>query len=88
LSPAQNLRPLPSSIHPITGRPAAANRPPAHRAPTHRAPTPSPLAPRRPSATATAAMTGKGAPVKKVVLAYSGGLDTSVILKWLQEEYG
>ncbi|CAI6144421.1 MAG: Argininosuccinate synthase [uncultured Sulfurimonas sp.] len=25
--------------------------------------------------------------VKKVVLAYSGGLDTSVILKWLQEEY-
>jgi argininosuccinate synthase len=27
-------------------------------------------------------------PVKKVVLAYSGGLDTSVILKWLQEEYG
>lgn len=26
--------------------------------------------------------------VKKVVLAYSGGLDTSVILRWLQEEYG
>ena len=26
--------------------------------------------------------------VKKVVLAYSGGLDTSVILKWLQEEKG
>ncbi|MBI1733508.1 MAG: argininosuccinate synthase [Gammaproteobacteria bacterium] len=25
---------------------------------------------------------------KKVVLAYSGGLDTSVILKWLQEQYG
>ena len=25
---------------------------------------------------------------KKVVLAYSGGLDTSIILKWLQEEYG
>ncbi len=25
---------------------------------------------------------------KKVVLAYSGGLDTSVILKWLQEEFG
>ena len=25
--------------------------------------------------------------VKKVVLAYSGGLDTSVILKWLQEDY-
>jgi argininosuccinate synthase len=26
--------------------------------------------------------------MKKVVLAYSGGLDTSVILKWLQETYG
>ena len=25
--------------------------------------------------------------VKKIVLAYSGGLDTSVILKWLQETY-
>ncbi|MDC0089809.1 argininosuccinate synthase [Porticoccaceae bacterium] len=25
--------------------------------------------------------------VNKVVLAYSGGLDTSVIVKWLQEEY-
>ena len=27
-------------------------------------------------------------PVRKVVLAYSGGLDTSVILRWLQTEYG
>lgn len=26
--------------------------------------------------------------IKKVVLAYSGGLDTSVIVKWLQETYG
>jgi len=26
-------------------------------------------------------------PVKKVVLAYSGGLDTSIILKWLETEY-
>jgi argininosuccinate synthase len=26
--------------------------------------------------------------IKRVVLAYSGGLDTSVILKWLQQEYG
>jgi len=26
-------------------------------------------------------------PIKKVVLAYSGGLDTSVILKWLQDKY-
>ena len=25
--------------------------------------------------------------VKKVVLAYSGGLDTSIILKWLQDNY-
>ena len=28
------------------------------------------------------------APPRKVVLAYSGGLDTSVILRWLQERYG
>ena len=35
-------------------------------------------------------MPAKGAKgqVKKVVLAYSGGLDTSIILKWLQETYG
>jgi len=26
-------------------------------------------------------------PIKKIVLAYSGGLDTSIILKWLQETY-
>ena len=26
--------------------------------------------------------------IKKCVLAYSGGLDTSIILKWLQDEYG
>ncbi|MCP9452549.1 MAG: argininosuccinate synthase [Nitrospira sp.] len=26
-------------------------------------------------------------PIRKIVLAYSGGLDTSVILKWLQETY-
>ena len=25
--------------------------------------------------------------IKKIVLAYSGGLDTSIILKWLQETY-
>jgi argininosuccinate synthase len=29
----------------------------------------------------------KGSKIKKVVLAYSGGLDTSIILKWLQETY-
>ncbi|MBM3390768.1 MAG: argininosuccinate synthase [Betaproteobacteria bacterium] len=32
--------------------------------------------------------TKKSSGVKKVVLAYSGGLDTSVILKWLQDTYG
>ncbi len=32
-------------------------------------------------------MINKGS-VKKAVLAYSGGLDTSIILKWLTEEYG
>ena len=26
--------------------------------------------------------------VNKIVLAYSGGLDTSVIIKWLKEKYG
>jgi argininosuccinate synthase len=30
----------------------------------------------------------KNKKIRKVVLAYSGGLDTSVILKWLQDEYG
>lgn len=29
-----------------------------------------------------------GKDIKKVVLAYSGGLDTSIILKWLTETYG
>ncbi|MEZ0212852.1 MAG: argininosuccinate synthase, partial [Xanthobacteraceae bacterium] len=29
-----------------------------------------------------------GSDIKRVVLAYSGGLDTSVILKWLQTTYG
>jgi argininosuccinate synthase len=33
-------------------------------------------------------MATKKSAVKKVVLAYSGGLDTSVILKWLQDRYG
>src|SRR6202171_84561 len=32
-------------------------------------------------------MPDRAADVKKVVLAYSGGLDTSVILRWLQETY-
>ncbi|MDX2259621.1 MAG: argininosuccinate synthase [Hyphomicrobiaceae bacterium] len=34
------------------------------------------------------AAAGAAGRVKKVVLAYSGGLDTSIILKWLQETYG
>ena len=29
----------------------------------------------------------KASDINKVVLAYSGGLDTSVIVKWLQETY-
>jgi len=33
-------------------------------------------------------MPNKTSGVKKVVLAYSGGLDTSVILRWLQDQYG
>jgi len=33
-------------------------------------------------------MAAKTSAPKKVVLAYSGGLDTSIILKWLQTEYG
>ena len=33
------------------------------------------------------AKAGKSAGANKVVLAYSGGLDTSVILKWLQDTY-
>ena len=40
------------------------------------------------SVRAQALTTGPGGKkVNKVVLAYSGGLDTSVILKWLQETY-
>jgi len=33
-------------------------------------------------------MTLRKSGIKKVVLAYSGGLDTAVILKWIMEEYG
>ncbi len=38
--------------------------------------------------TETEAMSGRGKKVEKIVLAYSGGLDTSVILAWLKERYG
>ena len=37
---------------------------------------------------AVVAKAGPSGEVKKVVLAYSGGLDTSIILKWLQDTYG
>ncbi len=33
-------------------------------------------------------MSRKGPKVKKVALAYSGGLDTSIIIPWLKENYG
>jgi argininosuccinate synthase len=33
-------------------------------------------------------MSGSVKKAKKIVLAYSGGLDTSIILKWLKEDYG
>ncbi|MDX2156839.1 MAG: argininosuccinate synthase [Hyphomicrobiaceae bacterium] len=36
----------------------------------------------------TGAGDGMKGKIKRVVLAYSGGLDTSIILKWLQETYG
>ena len=32
-------------------------------------------------------MLNENSKIKKIVLAYSGGLDTSVILKWLQDSY-
>ena len=42
-----------------------------------------------PAADASAkAATGPGSGVSRVVLAYSGGLDTSIILHWLAETYG
>ena len=44
-------------------------------------------APAKSAKTTKAAARPAGAP-KRVVLAYSGGLDTSVILKWLQDAYG
>lgn len=40
------------------------------------------------TAPATVAAQPAASSVKKVVLAYSGGLDTSIILKWLQDQYG
>jgi argininosuccinate synthase len=40
------------------------------------------------STTTTKSTRDTGARLDKIVLAYSGGLDTSVILRWLIEEYG
>src|SRR6266498_614693 len=42
---------------------------------------------RKQTYTKVASHEGKKGEVKKVVLLYSGGLDTSVLLKWIQEEY-
>ncbi|MBX7253920.1 MAG: argininosuccinate synthase [Candidatus Promineofilum sp.] len=71
---------------------ASSHRPPA----TERRPLPNPPKPHAPSAQPTRShhrllgektMSSKSA-VQKVVLAYSGGLDTSVIVPWLRENYG
>jgi argininosuccinate synthase len=40
------------------------------------------------SATPTASYEADPASVRRVLLLYSGGLDTSVMLKWIQDEYG
>jgi len=59
----------------------------APKASTQAAPKAAPKAAPAPAAVVPAAA-GKGKQgIKKVVLAYSGGLDTSIILKWLQDEY-
>ncbi|GIM15972.1 hypothetical protein Vretimale_18644 [Volvox reticuliferus] len=56
------------------------------RSPSSRAkPASVPVRGRKACVLVRAAAVGK---VKKVVLAYSGGLDTSIILKWLQDTYG
>ena len=38
--------------------------------------------------TRTASYLAEPCEVHKVLLLYSGGLDTSVMLKWIQDEYG
>ena len=40
------------------------------------------------SANSTSSAAGANGTIKKIVLAYSGGLDTSVIIPWLKENYG
>lgn len=41
-----------------------------------------------PSTKYKAKLMGNNKTIKKIVLAYSGGLDTSVMLRWLKEQYG
>ncbi|KAK2075552.1 hypothetical protein QBZ16_001660 [Prototheca wickerhamii] len=69
----------------LVARPLAAQRPAPLAGPAvPRRVAPAPVCARRSTA---ARAQGKSGKVNKVVLAYSGGLDTSVILKWLQETY-
>src|SRR6201986_3251644 len=42
----------------------------------------------RPNTAPTASYEADPAAVRRVLLLYSGGLDTSVMLKWIQDEYG
>jgi argininosuccinate synthase len=42
----------------------------------------------RPNTTPTASYEADPASVRRVLLLYSGGLDTSVMLKWIQDSYG
>jgi len=42
----------------------------------------------RPNSTPTASYEADPASVRRVLLLYSGGLDTSVMLKWIQDSYG
>src|SRR5262249_21642208 len=64
---------------------------PAAAAPARRAPGRDPGAPGRPRSRARdGRRKGNHEPMKfkKVVLAYSGGLDTSIIIPWIKENYG
>src|SRR4028118_1520969 len=54
-------------------------RDPAHQTEVHRV--------AEPSATRVASYLAQPEEVSRVLLLYSGGLDTSVMLKWIQDEY-
>src|SRR5204863_6234598 len=62
----------------------------SHGSPAGHAPCPT--ASRQPISPPASLISLVGAPempdLKKIVLSYSGGLDTSIILKWLQTTYG